>query len=309
MAKKITFFVASNTGAQMKQLTVSRVVLTLLSIPVIVVFVVISLIMFDYVSLKHAHLKTKTLENTISGQCDELENQRKQIKIFANEINAFKTKIVDLNSFEEKIRIIANIEKTSEQDSLFGVGGSIPEDLDAGIPLTEKHNSLLREMHDQVDQLELVSIKQKEGFVDLLKYLENKRNLLASTPAIRPIKGGWVTSRFGYRKSPFTGGREFHSGLDIGTRKGVPVKATADGVVAYAGRKGLLGKVIVLDHGHGMVTRYGHLSKTLKERGDIVKRGEIVGEVGNTGRSTGPHVHYEVRLNGIPVNPEKYILN
>ena len=309
MAKKITFFVASNTGAQMKQLTVSRVVLTLLSIPVIVVFVVISLIMFDYVSLKHAHLKTKTLENTISGQCDELENQRKQIKIFANEINAFKTKIVDLNSFEEKIRIIANIEKTSEQYSLFGVGGSIPEDLDAGIPLTEKHNSLLREMHDQVDQLELVSIKQKEGFVDLLKYLENKRNLLASTPAIRPIKGGWVTSRFGYRKSPFTGGREFHGGLDIGTRKGVPVKATADGVVAYSGRKGLLGKVIVLDHGHGMVTRYGHLSKTLKERGDIVKRGEVVGEVGNTGRSTGPHVHYEVRLNGIPVNPEKYILN
>ena len=85
--------------------------------------------------------------------------------------------------------------------------------------------------------------------------------------------------------------------------------ATADGVVTYAGKKGLLGTTVIIDHGHGIVTRYGHCSKTLKKRGDRVKRWEPIALMGNTGRSTGPHVHYEVRLNGIPVNPEKYILN
>ncbi len=309
MGKKITLFVASNTGAQMKQITVSRVVLTLLSVLIAVGFASLCLMLYDYVSLKKTYFNTKTLENTILSQREELKDQHKQIKNFATDINDFKTKIVDLNNFEQKIRIIANIEKTSDQGGLFGVGGSIPDDLDADTSLTEKHNSLLREMHGQVNQLDLATIKQKEGFDGLLEYLENQRNLLASTPAIRPINGGWVTSRFGYRKSPFTGLREFHNGLDIGTRKGVPVKATADGVISYSGTKGLLGKVIVIDHGHGMVTRYGHLNKLLKKRGDSVKRGDIVGEVGTTGRSTGPHVHYEVRLNGIPVNPVTYILN
>jgi murein DD-endopeptidase MepM/ murein hydrolase activator NlpD len=135
---------------------------------------------------------------------------------------------------------------------------------------------------------------------------------LASTPAIRPLSGdakSWVTSRFGYRKSPFTGRREFHKGLDIASRKGTPILATADGVVTFAGKKGLLGMTIVIDHGHGMKTRYGHNHELLKKRGDKVKRWEPIALMGSSGRSTGPHTHYEVHLNGIPVNPEKYILN
>ena len=109
--------------------------------------------------------------------------------------------------------------------------------------------------------------------------------------------------------SPFTGRREFHKGYDIATKKGSPVLATAAGVVTFVGRKGLLGNCIIINHGHGMVTRYAHIDKFLKKRGEKVKRWEPIALVGNTGRSTGPHVHYEVRLNGIPVNPFKYILN
>jgi len=213
-----------------------------------------------------------------------------------------------LNDFENKIRIIANIEKTADQDSLFGVGGSIPDDLDTRIPLTEKHNSLMREMHEQTKQLELASGKQQEGFESLFNFLQDQRNLLSSTPAVRPVKG-WTTSGFGYRKSPFTGLREFHKGLDIATRMATPVIATADGIVSFTGTKGLLGKVVTIDHGHGIVSRYGHLGKVLKKRGAAVKRGDIIARVGVTGRTTGPHVHYEVLLNGLPVNPIKYILN
>ena len=94
----------------------------------------------------------------------------------------------------------------------------------------------------------------------------------------------------------------------MAARHGSPIVATASGTVTFAGSKGLLGKVIVLDHGHGIVTRYGHAHQVLKKAGDQVKRGEVIAELGNTGRSTGPHVHYEVILNGVPVNPEKYIM-
>ena len=98
-------------------------------------------------------------------------------------------------------------------------------------------------------------------------------------------------------------------GYDIASRQGTPLLATADGVVTYAGKKGLYGNFIVIDHGHGMITRYGHCHKLLKKRGDKVKRWDTIALMGSTGRSTGPHTHYEVHLNGIPVNPEKYILN
>ena len=120
---------------------------------------------------------------------------------------------------------------------------------------------------------------------------------------------GWPTSKFGYRHSPFTGKREFHKGLDIANRKGSPIVATADGIVTFTGRKGLLGEVLVVDHGHGIVTRYAHLDKIISKKGTRVERGQVIAHMGNSGRSTGPHLHYEVRLNGVPVNPTKYILN
>jgi murein DD-endopeptidase MepM/ murein hydrolase activator NlpD len=142
----------------------------------------------------------------------------------------------------------------------------------------------------------------------LFETLEGQRNLLASTPAIRP-SSGWMTSRFGYRTSPFTGRKEFHKGVDIANRKGTAILATADGIVSFAGQKGAMGNIVVIDHGHGLVTRYAHLSKALKKRGEAVKRGDIIAQMGNSGRSTGPHLHYEVQLNGVPVNPAKYILN
>jgi murein DD-endopeptidase MepM/ murein hydrolase activator NlpD len=243
---------------------------------------------------------------------DEIRLQRKQIQEFAGEINALKAKLVELNNFEKKIRIIANIGKPSKSNGIFGVGGSIPEDLDGQIPLKEKHYSLIRDMHEQIEELDRASISQQAELTLLLKSLEDQQNLLASTPAIRPLPENtksWVTSRFGYRKSPFTGRRELHKGLDIASRKGTSILATADGVVTFAGKKGLLGLTIVIDHGHGMKTRYGHNHKLLKKRGDKVKRWEPIALMGSTGRSTGPHTHYEVHLNGIPVNPEKYILN
>ena len=312
MRKKISFVVLSNSGAPAKQMCASKASIRLVGVFILACLISVGYVVYDYFQLKQTMVHLQTRASHLTNELTEIQSQRQQIQEFASEINSLKGHLVSLNNFEKKIRIIANIEKTDDSNNIFGVGGSIPEDLDARLPLMEKHNSLMRDMHEQIDELNRASIHQKGEFESLLKSLEDQQNLLASTPAIRPISRGeksWVTSSFGFRRSPFTGQREFHRGFDISTRKETPILATAEGVVTFVGKKGLLGNTVIIDHGHGMVTRYGHCSKFLKKRGEKVKRWEPIALVGNTGRSTGPHVHYEVRLNGIPVNPYKYILN
>lgn len=308
MRKKISIFFIGGPGSTAKQINTSVGTLFFLGFFFLACVASAGVVVYDYIRIRQTLPESLEREcRTVARQRVEIENQRKQVEKLTGDIDEIKNRLVELNQFEEKIRVIANIEKQVNEE-LFGVGGSIPEDLDAGSEIREKHNSLLREMHNQVELLDQAAQIQHRGFDSLVDLLQNQRNLLASTPAIWPVKG-WVTSTFGHRKSPFTGLREFHKGLDIATRKGSPIIAPADGVVSATGTKGYLGKMITVDHGHGIVTRYGHIQKALKKKGDKVKRGDVIALVGATGRVTGPHVHYEVRLNGMPVNPKKYILN
>jgi len=131
---------------------------------------------------------------------------------------------------------------------------------------------------------------------------ERRQALAAATPSIWPVTGG-LSSSFGIRRDPFTGSPEFHSGLDIPADKGEPVRATADGKVLSARWSGDFGNLVVVDHGYGIGTRYGHLSRFAVSEGQTLRKGDIVGFVGSTGRSTSPHVHYELLLNGRPTNP------
>jgi len=262
----------------------------------------------DYYNLKKKLINNHEYKEKIVDQFDEIISHRNHIQKLGDEVNALKSRLVELHNFEKKIRIIAAVDNASDQDSFFGIGGSIPEDLNTQIPLMKRHNSLIREIHEQTPQLELATKIQLKRFESLLMYFEQQRDILSSTPTIRPTKG-WVTSQFGYRVSPYTGIREFHKGLDIANRQGTPIIATADGTVTSVSFNTIVGKFVVIDHGHGLVTKYAHIQKALKKDGDEVKRGDTIALVGNTGRSTGPHLHYEVYLNGIPLNPTKYILN
>ena len=167
MRKKISLVILSNSGASVKQLTISKAFLKGFAIFCLVAFGVLS---YDYYTLKATSFLSSNNAIQLSSQQEEIVRQRQQIQDFASEISELKNKLVDLNNFEKKIRIIANIENVEEQNNLFGVGGSIPEDLDAQIPLTQKHNSLLREMHEQVDQLHLATINQNQGFETLFKF-------------------------------------------------------------------------------------------------------------------------------------------
>jgi len=308
MTRKISFIILSSAGNRVKQVSVPLTLFFVLVLAVISGVSVFSFMLYNYVHFRRSIADNGRMAQRLADQGDEIAQQRLQIQSFAHDIDALKDQLIKLNQFEEKIRVIANLEPGQDEDALFGVGGAAPEDLDPQLGLTERHESLMREMHRQVNELETASLHQEGRLDGLLDKLEDERSLLASTPAIRPAKG-WITSTFGYRTSPFTGRKEFHKGLDIANRTGTAIEAAADGVVAFAGRKGPMGNIIVVDHGHGLVTRYAHLSEVLKKRGAKVKRGDIIAQMGNTGRSTGPHLHYEVQLNGVPVNPSSYILN
>jgi len=143
--------------------------------------------------------------------------------------------------------------------------------------------------------------------LDIMRTGVQRRQALASaTPSIWPVTG-WLTSRFGNRRDPFTGGPDFHPGLDISADYGEPVRATADGTVVVAERNGTYGNFVEIDHGYGIVTRYGHLSRFHTGMGQQIHRGEVVGYVGSTGRSTSAHLHYEILLNGKLADPMKLL--
>lgn len=307
MKRKYTVFVLSDSGMPVTRKSLSRRALCVLASAGVVVILVAVGILCDYLRLKSGLTAAHRDAAQITRQKEEIQHQRRQIQQFAVDINQLKNRVAALDALEQEIRMAANLDDSGDQDNIFGVGGPPPDDLDTELALAERHNSLMRDMHAQLSLLKKAAGQKQQDLKTLLTGVEAQRNLLARTPTILPAKG-WISSRFGYRKSPFGGRREFHRGVDIAAKKGAPVVATADGVVTFCGAKASYGKTIVIDHGHGIVTSYAHLSKTLINRGDHVKRGDTVGLIGSTGRSTGPHVHYEVRLNGIPVNPQKYVL-
>jgi murein DD-endopeptidase MepM/ murein hydrolase activator NlpD len=177
-----------------------------------------------------------------------------------------------------------------------GVGGPPPaaQESTAGLP-------------DRLAALEQEAARQESSLGQLQEYFDDQRSLLASTPSLWPVRG-WVTSDFGTRLDPFTADRVMHRGVDIATPHGQPILSPSDGTVVFTGTENGYGKVLVVDHGYGVKTRYGHLSDYFVKVGDRVKRGAKIAAVGNTGRSTGPHLHYEVRVNGLPENPRKFIL-
>lgn len=309
MKKKIKIWLHTGSTSSIREFTIPKSQLACLSFLLFSILAVLAFVGYDYAKLKKASFEKDLLCRQIESQNSEINLQRSQLQTLACDINQLKGNFAALSNFEKKVRVIANLKKKGDDNGgFFGIGGVSGEDIDPEIPLTERHNSLIREMHQQADQINLSAQRQKVNLEELLTSLNKKRNLLAATPSIRPARG-WITSTFGYRSSPFTGKKQFHSGLDIANKKGKKIVATANGVVAYSGEKMFIGKMVMIDHGHGIVTKFGHMDKIFVKKGERVNRGDVIGLMGNTGRSTGPHVHYEVRINGTPVNPEKYIVD
>ncbi len=161
---------------------------------------------------------------------------------------------------------------------------------------------------ERMEELSSRIARLDEQGVALERLLEEKSRLIASTPTVWPVRG-YISSRFGRRPDPFTGEIEWHQGLDVSTSVGVPVRSTAEGFVLSTGRSPTYGMEVAVSHGFGMVTRYAHLSRIDVREGQQLRRGQVLGAVGNTGRSRGPHLHYEVWLNGKAQDPLLYIVD
>lgn len=210
------------------------------------------------------------------------ENQelREVNQDFENSIRDLRGQLAGFEQRTQQLAIVAGLDEIeSGQES--GVGGDV----------LQQRSDLLSGRLDRIEA-----------------NLDDQIRQAASTPAISPVKG-ILTSAYGYRKDPVSGERALHRAVDLSTAPGQPVIATADGIVLRAERSGRLGNAVVIAHGFGFTTRYGHLSRYEVEAGQRVARGEVIGYVGNTGRATGYHLHYEVLADGTPVNPLVYILD
>lgn len=173
---------------------------------------------------------------------------------------------------------------------------------------SEKSTANYASLVIRIDQAVKDSNLKEQSVIELWELLSDRQSLLAATPSIQPARGP-IGSRFGYRIDPINGRQKMHAGLDITAPPGTPVRSPADGIVSFAGWDDQFGKLVSIDHGYGVLTRFAHNSQIFVQVGQKVSRYDVIAAVGSTGRSTGPHCHYEVRVNGIAVNPANYILD
>lgn len=301
-----TLFVLTNDASRSRQFRIPIKLFKAVSAVAVVFSLVLVYVFFDYARLKASDAELSSIKK-------ENISQKLELQSVASKIRELEVHLAKLNLFDKKLRIIANIDDPrptggSPDAQLMGMGGSTATEEDYFSTPGAKVGALVKQMSNDLSELETRAKTQENSFTELHEQLMRQSSMLAATPSIWPSKG-WVTSGYGERTSPFTGFQGLHNGMDIANRVGTPVVATAEGMVVQSGNDPGLGKVVIISHGMGIKTTYGHLSEVMVRSGQRVTRGQKIGTMGNTGRSTGPHLHYEVTQNGVSVNPSKYILD
>ncbi len=228
-----------------------------------------------------------------------------QLNEFRSRVDNLEKKMDNNYEFQNRVRILAGMDPLSIDVWQVGVGGPGPR----GVVLGEAGSGYLSETgENKLDKLFRQSRLELENYKEIMAILQKEKVIRDCTPTIRPLKGGFVSSGYGSRMDPFSGRLAMHKGVDFCARNGTPVVSTADGIVAMAAENGGFGLVVEVNHRIGFETKYAHLSKMLVKRGQRIKRGEVIGLVGNTGRSTGSHLHYEIIFRGVHRNPLYYII-
>jgi murein DD-endopeptidase MepM/ murein hydrolase activator NlpD len=259
----------------------------------IVSVVTSSLCLSTFFSVQYFTALSQTHELTkLRHENRELQTANEQ---FSKSVESLRTQLHTVEDRTRKLAIIAGI-NTLDETNQGGVGGLRPADLGDN------------PYRDDLDKMAFRSHRLEKDLSVVQQKLVEQVEILSSTPSIAPVRG-ILTDGFGGRSDPFTGEPGTHNAVDISSAVGQAVHAPADGTVVKAEWANGYGNVVYIAHGNGYSTRYGHLSNFAVKPAQRVKRGDIIGYVGSTGRSTGPHLHYEVRLNNNPVNPLEYILN
>jgi murein DD-endopeptidase MepM/ murein hydrolase activator NlpD len=247
------------------------------------------------VSLKRTFAEERQLLN------DTRADAQSEIDAMAMRMGQLQSRLLRLDALGERLVEIGRLDKGEfsfeEPPALGGPEGAEAASEQSALPdLLVEMQTLEQMIDDRQHQLALVE--------DLIMNSNLEESL---HPAGRPITKGWISSYFGMRNDPFTGKRAMHKGMDFAGKAGSDVVAVAAGVVTWAGERYGYGAMVEINHGKGIVTRYGHNKKLFVEVGDRIKQGQVIATMGSSGRSTGPHVHFEVMKNGRAVNPNKYI--
>jgi murein DD-endopeptidase MepM/ murein hydrolase activator NlpD len=276
---------------------------SLLALSFLVVF--FGFIIFQYLTMTLDKQKTKRLEL-------ETKDQKQKIGTLSSTIEDLNQRLKNMETYKERIMVATGLTSPLALKEVGSGGPEFNSQLSGDFTLAQKTLP-----DDRLPQQNLLSkakeikesAKQIEDSLKSVESMINQQKLqLAATPVIWPTRG-YLSGVFGNRVHPFTGRLEFHYGLDIATQLGNRIISPADGVVLLAENREYYGKMIMIDHGFGYITRYGHLSGFNVKEGQRVKRYDVIGYVGTTGRSNGPHLHYEVRYFDKPVNPADFILD
>lgn len=248
---------------------------------------------------------TRAWESKLAEQeqrVDEIKQEtRENVDVLANRLGQMQAQVIRLNALGERLTTMADLDEGEFNFSQGPAMGGPTRETDAGEPV---------EMTDFMQALDDLSEKladRSRQLSVLESVMMNRKVHDQVVPAGRPVKKGWQSSGYGMRSDPFSGRSSMHRGQDYAGREGTPIYATASGVVTWAARRHSYGKLVEINHGNGYVTRYAHASSINVEVGDTIRSGDKIAEVGSTGRSTGPHVHYEVWVEGDTVDPMTYI--
>lgn len=219
-----------------------------------------------------------------------------QIELLAKETQMLLEKFEEIKELEEKLRELTDDEVVNET----------MDNLDNNIFATNRGVTSLERANRSLNHINIQLPHKTENMTELLLDIEEKNRRMLATPSGWPTRGR-ITSPFGYRRNPINGRMHHHTGIDIANSTGTPIYATANGKVSVASYRGGYGNLIIIEHGYGYSTYYAHLSRISVRPFQQVSRGQLIGYMGSTGQSTGPHLHYEVRVRGTPVNPRNYL--
>ena len=299
MAKKFyTILVLPDASSQVRTFHIAKPLLRSVAAAAGLVFIAFVFFIYQAVSLNGHMLELRRLRVAAAQQAHQLEK-----------IDRLENEMGRMREFDRRLRTAAGLEAKEGGSSFLGAGGADTMSPRALMVAAVAHQTPATDgLTKELDLLGQEMNNRSRSFQELIDQLEAKRTVLASTPTIWPVKG-WLTAGFGHRRSPFTGRRQMHEGVDISNSVGTPVVSPADGIVSYAGPLGGFGNVVSIDHGHKISTFYAHLQQHKVSRGQRVRRGDVIALLGTSGRVTGPHLHYEIQVNGAAVEPSRYVID
>lgn len=324
--KYFTLLIVPEKTSEVRRVVIPSWLLQSVAVGIAFCILVAGVMVFDYWYVMSQIGENKQLR---------LENRklRQQVQVFQNKMTTVENTLDRVKSFATRLKVIMHVEEhpnhrlegkalpdananitrtlsTERDPATLPKNSRLARLLDAPTTFDPEKVELRREYHlleGRLDDLGTQALQAEELLQDHYEILHDKKDFLAALPTQQPA-AGYFTSGFGVRQSPFGNRVKMHEGLDIANRLGTFVRATADGEVEFASSKPGYGMTVVIKHGYGLETWYGHLKKFIVSKGDKVRRGTKIALLGNSGRSTGPHVHYEVRVNGYPVDPLSYII-